>query len=181
MSEVDVRSAKKREASLIAPLLQDYMAEFAEFESVEQDEDGNYLYPYFDHYWEDPNRYPFLFRIGDVPAGFALLRFDVDPMNGTELMDMAEFYVVPRFRREGVGRDAATRLWDLFPGRWSVRVLRSNKNAYPFWKETIRVYTSSNYNEQPPDGFIGGMYTFTFDSATDADIPDDLEPDMLDY
>ncbi|MDZ7686141.1 MAG: GNAT family N-acetyltransferase [Gammaproteobacteria bacterium] len=122
MSEFRVTSAKVREQDRLFGLLQDYLAEFDEFEDVEKNEDGTYVYPFLPHYWEDPNRYPFLFRADDELAGFALLRFEVDPASGYESMDMAEFYVVPNYRRNGYGREAARRWWDLFPGRWIVRV-----------------------------------------------------------
>lgn len=181
MSELRVTSAKKREQDQLAVLLQDYLAEFDEFENVEKNDDGTYAYPFLPHYWEDPNRYPFLFRTDDAHAGFALLRFEVDPASGRESMEMAEFYIAPPYRRHGYGRQAARRLWDLFPGRWVVRVLKSNTRAYPFWKTIIDEYTGGRFDEQPPSGPIGGMYTFTFESATSAEIPDDVEPDLLDF
>ncbi len=181
MTQLDVRSAKRADKARLGELLQEYLAEFATFEHIEQHDDGSYVYPYFDHYWEDPNRYPFLFRQGDAPAGFALLRFDIDPATGRESMEMAEFYIRPDFRRSGAGRAAATQLWELFPGRWIVRVLKSNKNAYPFWKTVIAAYTEGRYEEQAPATAIGGAFTFTFESATDAEIPDDLDIDFLDY
>ncbi len=175
-----VRSAKKAESATLAELLQDYLREFATFETVEQDESGQYIYPYLSHYWEDPNRYPFLFWLDEKPAGFALVRHEVDPQNGRQVMELAEFYVVPESRRAGLGEAAATWLWNLFPGPWCVRVLRSNKNAQPFWRKVISDYSDSRYHEQQPGGFAGGFYTFTFDSGTDLDLPDDLSPDFID-
>ena len=178
---LDIRSAKIADKPLLAGLMQQYLAEFATFETVEQDADGNYVYPYLDHYWGDPNRYPFLFHIADAPAGFALLRFEADPVTGQAVMHVAEFFVLPAFRRRGIGAWAAARLWDLFPGQWSLQVLRSNKNAYPFWKQVVSDYTDNNYSEQPPAQAIGGAFTFTFMSATDAELPDDIEPDIFDF
>ncbi|MCB1694094.1 MAG: GNAT family N-acetyltransferase [Pseudomonadales bacterium] len=178
---VVVSSAKAGERQVVAALMQDYLAEFATFDYVEQDADGRYVYPYLPHYWEDPHRYPFLLRVDDEIAGFALTRLEADPANGRMVMDMAEFYVVPAYRRRGVGDAAARRLWDLFPGNWSVRVLASNKGAYPFWKQAISSYTDNQFREESPQRPVGGIYTFTFATGTDVDIPDDLEPDFLDY
>ncbi|MEX1236798.1 MAG: GNAT family N-acetyltransferase [Pseudomonadales bacterium] len=177
---LDIRSARKREAEILDHLMQSYLAEFATFESVETDQTGRYVYPFLSHYWEDPNRYPFLIRCDGDIAGFALLRFEVDPVAGREAMELAEFFVLPQFRRSRVGTAAARHLFDLFPGRWNVRVLKSNRNAYPFWRQVISDYTGNHYNEQPPGTAVGGNYTFTFQSATDADMPDDLD-DLVDY
>lgn len=181
MSEtLEIRSAKKSEKGIVEALMQDYMAEFATFEPVEQDADGKYVYPYLPHYWGDPNRYPFLIRVGEDIAGFALLRFEANPLDGQGEMEMAEFYVTPPFRRSAVGTRTAVHLWNLFPGKWVVRVLKSNKNAYPFWKRAIDDYTGGQYQEQAPAQAIGGFISFTFESATDASLPDNIEPDLLD-
>lgn len=176
----EVRSARKNEATILDQLMQSYLAEFATFESVETDASGRYVYPFLSHYWEDPNRYPFLIRVDGDIAGFALVRFEVDVGTGREALDLAEFFVLPAFRRNRVGTAAARHLFDLFPGRWHVRVLKSNKNAQPFWRRVISEYTGQNYNEQAPGTAIGGNYTYTFLSATDADLPDDLD-DLIDY
>ena len=178
---LSVRTAKRSEAELLDTLLQDYLEEFSAFETIDRTEDGRFHYPYLKHYWEDPDRYPFLFRSGDEMAGIALLRFEPDPVNGRGVMDLAEFYVVPPLRRKGLATSAATQLWDLFPGYWQVRVLKSNKNAYPFWRKVITEYTGGAYNEQPPSGAYGGFYTFTFQSRKEADLLDDPDPEMLDF
>lgn len=60
-------------------------------------------------------------------------------------------------------------------------MLRSNKNAYPFWQQAVGHYTNNEYVEQPPMGAAGGVYTFSFMSATDADMPDDLDPEAFDF
>lgn len=177
---LEVRSAKRAEAPLLATLMQSYLAEFATFETVEKDSDGRYIYPYFDYYWEDPNRYPFLIRVAGEIAGFALLRFEADPLTGESVMHLAEFFIVESFRRRGLGTAAAEYLWNLFPGRWSLGVLKSNRNAYPFWKQAIAGYTG-NYTEQGPAEAIGGAYTFTFMSAVEAELPDDVDPEVFDF
>lgn len=176
---LDIRSAKKNELETMDALMQSYLAEFNEFDEVERDEDGRFVYPYLPHYWEDPNRYPFLFRVNNEIVGFALVRFLVDPLNGREMLEMAEFYIVPSHRRGGIGTEAARRLWHLFPGRWRVEVMKSNKNAYPFWKGAISDYTETSYTEQPPERPVGGNYVFLFDSGGDVDVPDDFDP--VDY
>lgn len=176
-----VRSAKRAEVPVMAELMQAYLTEFATFETVAQDADGRYIYPYFEHYWEDPNRYPFLFMDGAEPVGFALLRFEADPLTGQGVMELAEFFVVPARRRSGIGTAAAEKLWDLFPGQWRLSVLTSNRNAQPFWRRVVSEYTEGNYTEQAPTQAVGGAFTFTFASRIDADLPDDIDPELFDF
>ena len=61
-----------------------------------------------------------------------MVQREVDPANGNTCMDMSEFFVLRVFREQGVGNEAAKKLWEKFPGKWQVRVLKSNTPAYPF-------------------------------------------------
>ncbi|MEX2488477.1 MAG: GNAT family N-acetyltransferase [Pseudomonadales bacterium] len=165
--KVDVRSAKQHEAPIVDNLLQLYLYDFSRFEDIKQGEDGRYRYPYLAHYWEDPARYPFLFRVDGKLAGFALLRLDADPVTGQQSMDVTEFFVSGPYRRRGIGAQAAQRLWDLFPGQWHVRVLKWNDAAYHFWKQVIGEYTHSRFNERVDDG-ITRTTVFVFHSGADS-------------
>ena len=40
------------------------------------------------------------------------------------MLDVAEFFVLRRYRRSGVGRSAAFLIWKHFPGTWTVRRVR---------------------------------------------------------
>ena len=46
-----------------------------------------------------------------------------------------------KYRRHGVGRIAAIKVWEQFKGPWQVRVLLSNPTAQSFWAKTIKVFT----------------------------------------
>ena len=155
--KVTVQAAEKSEKDIINNLLQYYLHDFSEFEALESDAQGRYHYPYLEHYWNDPNRHPFLFRLDKRIVGFAMVRSETDPGNGRHLSELAEFFVLRVFRNQGIGNRAAVRLWDLFPGQWLVRVLRPNKIAYPFWKNAINRYTAGQYVEQS-----GGEIEFCF-------------------
>lgn len=167
---VDVRSAKQREAPILENLLQLYLHDFSEFEDIRPGGDGRYAYPYLAHYWQDPARYPFLFRVDGDLAGFALLRLEADPMTGQQAMDVAEFFVLRPYRRQGVGAQAARKLWDLFPGQWHVRVLQSNESGYQFWKEIIGEYTNGQFSESLAER--GAQTVFVFQSETDSEMPE---------
>lgn len=181
LQDLIVRSAKKAEQSTIANLLRLYLHDFSEFDRVEIDSSGSFSYPYLDHYWQDPNRYPFLFRLERGLAGFALLRFHVDALTGMDFMDMSEFFVLRGLRRRGVGRVAAAKLFDLFPGRWQVRVLLANKAAMPFWRTMVANYTSNRYREKKTDELVPRWTTFLFDNGTDLILPESVDLNISDF
>jgi predicted acetyltransferase len=84
---------------LLRRLLTDYLVEFAEMEDVAPrlDPDGHAPYRHFDDYWTDAARVPFAVWRGVEPIGFCLLR------DAGERWQIAEFYVAPAYRRQGVG------------------------------------------------------------------------------
>ena len=51
--------------------------------------------------------------------------------------DMAEFFVMRKYRRHGVGRQAALEIFRRFPGPWQVRQQRFNPEATAFWHKSI--------------------------------------------
>lgn len=162
--KISVDPAGKQERDIIFNLLQYYLHDFSEFEDDTTDERALYDYPYLDFYWSEPDRYPYLIRLNNNIAGFALVRTDMDPGNGETFMEMAEFFVLRLFRKQGVGNFAAIALWNQFPGPWHVSVLNSNKAAYPFWKNAIEQYVKDQYAEDSGTSLSGGSVTFIFDS-----------------
>src|ERR1700677_4470834 len=92
---------------------------------------GEYLHRYFDEYWTDPDRKAFLFRVEGALAGFALV-FTGEPR------DIAEFFVMRKYRGRGAGAQAASSLFARFPGRWTVRQQLTNPAATAFWRKAIR-------------------------------------------
>ena len=162
---ISVDPASPDERDIIFNLLQYYLHNFSEFEDDSTDEQGMYDYPYLDFYWSESARLPFLIRLNDNIAGFALVRTDMDPRNGEAFMDMAEFFVLRVYRKQGVGNFAARDLWNRFPGFWHVSVLNSNKAAYPFWKNAIESYTRNQYSEEADTKALGRAVTFVFSSS----------------
>jgi predicted acetyltransferase len=111
-------------------LLELYRYDFSVYDGADVDAHGHYGYPFLDRYWADPHRHVFLARVDGRLAGFALVRTG-DPH------DMAEFFVMRKYRRSGTGTTFARDVFARFPGAWQVRQLRTNEPAQAFWRRTI--------------------------------------------
>ena len=148
-----VEPATPAERDTLANLLQFYLYDFSEFhdEDADTDDTGRFReYRYLDDYWRDPDRHPFLFRVDGRLAGFALVRRLERP--GSEpTWGMAEFFIMRRYRRLGLGRQAAVALFDRFPGRWEVGQVHENTGAIAFWRRVIAEYTAGRYSEVGTD------------------------------
>lgn len=140
MAEVEVRIASGGERAALANLMQLYIHDFSEFWSGtpegELQDDGRFAdYP-LGAYWQEQSRVPLLFRLAGRPIGFALLNA-VGHGAGPIDRNMAEFFIVRKHRRGGVGTTAARQIFSLYPGQWEVAVARRNVAALPFWRGAI--------------------------------------------
>ena len=134
--------------SVLRNLLQLYLYDFSEFDQLHNDVDahGFFGYPYFDQYWTEPARHPFLFQVEGKWAGFALVR-QINEADGSTVHSLAEFFILRKYRGSGFGRQAAFQIFDQFPGKWHVAQLESNRPAQAFWRKVIEDYTRGNYLE----------------------------------
>jgi len=94
--------------------------------------------------WEDGKNSPYVIRVDGELAGFAGIKRD-EGVRGGYLVQ--EFFILRKYRRRGVGRDVATRLFDRFPGMWKVQQIVQNSPAVAFWREVIRGYTKGHFDE----------------------------------
>ena len=135
---VEARTVSASEKSDLWSDLQDYIDEMRAYDDDIERVDGAYQYKWFDHYWVDEKRWPFWALADGARAGFALLR---RAENGE--MEIAEFYIRPRFRRGGVGLAFARVLLARHPGPWLISEYRANAGAVHFWRRVIEPYAYS--------------------------------------
>jgi predicted acetyltransferase len=157
-----ILAAKRSERALLENLFQFYCYDFSEIVGGNVGFDGRFSPPPIDAYWQDPWRYPYIVRVDDVPAGFALIhrrsRITQDP----DTWDVAEFFVMRPYRRKGTGSYAALQLFDRFRGRWEVRQVGANTAATVFWRAVIAGHTNGRFIETIHDDerWRGPVQTF---------------------
>lgn len=128
--EISVRVAGPGEKEILRQLLEFTAYEFSRFDGTDLDGHGRFGYPYLDHYWTEAGRYPYLIAASDRIAGMALVR-EGSPHR------MAEFLVMPKYRRTGAGTAAARELFARHPGPWEVHEAAGNGAAVEFWRRAI--------------------------------------------
>jgi predicted acetyltransferase len=120
-------------------LFQLYVHDFSDFmapgRQVDLQEDGRFPpYPPNDAYWREPGHDVLLIRVGGALAGFALINSFAH--SGLPIdHSVAEFFVVRKHRRAGVGLAAAAAIVSARPGLWEAAVARRNAAALPFWRK----------------------------------------------
>jgi predicted acetyltransferase len=139
--DIQVTSASIDEKSILRNLFELYIYDYSEYMGWDLDQHGLFGYRYLDHYWTEPNRYPFLVRADDNLAGFALVSVVDDRTH------MSEFFILRKYRRQGVGEAVARNLFARFPGPWHVDELAQNEAAQRFWRTVIDRATGGDYLE----------------------------------
>jgi predicted acetyltransferase len=144
---VEVKRATIGEKLVLRHLVQLYSYDFTEFDGVDADEQGLYRYDYFDHYWTEEKRHPYLVRVDGKVAGFVFVKVERKD-DGTPYTYMAEFFIMKKYRGQGIGQTVAFHLFDLYPGEWQVSEIAKNYPAQAFWRKIIGRYTDGQFEEE---------------------------------
>ena len=108
-------------------------------------------YPYLDTYWQpDQARWPYLVQIENQTVGFVLVNTWSPSGLGTKFA-MAEFYIIPEARQNGLGQIAASAAFAQHTGQWELGVVNANKSAFKFWGRVLANYSATQ--------IIGGAET----------------------
>ena len=137
--KAEVALASSNHQPWIKAKMQSYLAELSKFVSIGKNFEGQYDYPYLDHYWREPDRHPFIIYLNNEAVGFLLVREDLDPTDGTSLKEISELYILPAFRQRSVASSAIKKVLGHFPGNWRAAVLPNNEVGCSFWKQLISV------------------------------------------
>ncbi|MEC0128710.1 GNAT family N-acetyltransferase [Paenibacillus pabuli] len=140
--------ASKKYEDIIRNLMQFYIYDFSEFVKCDVEDDGLFgAYPYLEDYWKEVNhRFPYIIKQEDKYIGFVLVRFiESEERN---YYSIAEFFIMKKYRKEGIGKAVAKQIFDLHKGQWEVYQLESNKQAQVFWNKVINEYTQGEFKDR---------------------------------
>ncbi len=132
--------------SVFIQMMELYNYDFSEFSDDDINEYGYFGYPRIDDYWNEEGRYPFFIRVDGKLAGLVLVRSCSEHNNLSNPHNIAEFFVMKKYRRKGVGKVASMKIFDMFPGGWEISQWQNNLPAQNFWKQIINEYTNGKYD-----------------------------------
>ncbi|CAN5646307.1 hypothetical protein BH09MYX1_BH09MYX1_23540 [soil metagenome] len=147
MSRISLHPATPSHRGTLEQLVQLYAYDWSEILQSSVGPDGRFAVMDLGAYFADSFRHPFLLRVSEELAGFALISSRSRLSNADGIYDMNEFFVMRSYRRKRVGRAAAFAAFDRFKGPWEVRQRDENIAATEFWRRTIGEYTEGRYDE----------------------------------
>jgi predicted acetyltransferase len=115
----------------------------------------------FANWFANDHSHPLLILKGADPVGFALVTRPRIPAAGETAVNyhMSEFFVRKQHRREGIGRDAATLIFDRFAGDWEIVEYQRNPGAVAFWRRVVSVYSKGRFTERARNGEVRQRFT----------------------
>ncbi|MCS5709968.1 GNAT family N-acetyltransferase [Candidatus Berkiella aquae] len=145
------------QCKLVAASLEDYptmqnmgrfyvydMSEYIHDDGWSMPDNGLYECIDFKKYWQTEHAWPYFIRYNNELAGFVII--DKKGFHATTDFNMAQFYILRRFKGLGLGKYIAHFCFEQYKGNWEVMVIPSNIGAYQFWQKCIQQYTD-DYKE----------------------------------
>ena len=137
MKQVDLE-----EREILANLLEKYDYEFSQYDGRDVNKLGLYGYQYLDCYWTDEDRRAYIILVDEKLAGFVMVFNYREPDDPETDFQIAEFFVMYKYRRLGVGRKAFFQTLDEHRGRWGVGCYPNNVVSVRFWNNVINEYVN---------------------------------------
>ena len=134
------------------------LQQFSLYEEIATDgnhinENGYFDYPYFEAYFNDALREAYFIQSDNTCVGMVMLHPYTCQQPGYTI---AEFMILPAYRRRHIGYQAALAAVGLHPGYWEISPASGSEQAAHFWKSVL---------QNPPIHdcqFDGETYSFIF-------------------
>jgi len=164
---VKLKLVQLEEREILSNLLEKYDYEFSQYDNRDVNKLGLYGYQYLDYYWTEKNRWAYFILVDGNLAGFVMVN-DLPEVDDRETdFQMAEFFVMYKYRRKGVGQQAVYKTLDIHRGRWQLKRHPKNLSSVYFWNKVIEKYTNGNYElitsypkTEYNDGTLGDIFFF---------------------
>lgn len=153
------------EKEILRNLMEKYDYEFTQYTLEDVNPLGLYGYDWLDAYWTQQGRWAYFLKAGGKLAGFVMV--NNRPEAGGTGYNMAEFFVMYKYRRCGLGSWAAKQVFDRYKGSWQLKRHPKNLAAAAFWDKVIGDYTGGSYRLERdrqdlmyPDGSGADLFFF---------------------
>ncbi|MGO4106266.1 GNAT family N-acetyltransferase [Paenibacillus sp. YAF4_2] len=94
-------------------------------------------------WYGDPNYNLYFIRVDGELAGFVIIKY----LSIEGIYYLNHFFVLRKYRRNNIGKQAAIKAFKLYMGKWRVSEFDWNTPAQIFWRKVIKEYTNGQYNE----------------------------------
>ena len=143
---VYLSKVNENEKDILYRLLEYSLFEESLNDGNEMNNEAIFEYKYFENYFTDNDRDAFFIKEKGTNKllGFVMINTYVQKYDNGH--SIAEFMVIPKYRKNKIGKKIAFECFDMYKGNWEVSPSFGSESAYLFWKNVIDEYT--NYNNK---------------------------------
>ena len=136
-----LKKVEKNKKELLFRLLQYSLYEESKNDGNEMNNDGIFEYKYFDLYFSDSSReaYFIMEKDSDKILGFVMINEYLKIVK--EGHSIAEFLVLPKYRRNKIGKRVAMECINKYKGKWEISPSLGSDVAYSFWNNVVKSLT----------------------------------------
>lgn len=154
MIQYKLERVKIEDKDILYRLLQYSLFEESLTDLNEMNSEAIFEYKWFDNYFKDENREAYFIKEQDSNKllGFAMVNQYMQ--KNEDGHSIAEFMIIPKYRRLKIGKRVAIDLFNMHKGIWEVKPSYESKSAFLFWKNVIDEYTNND------NKFEDGLFIF---------------------
>lgn len=139
----------KADEEILKNLFQFYIYDFSEFMDLDVEATGRYR----EYSFDEENYFPYFIMSDTKYIGFVLVEKDQSSNC------IVEFFIMKKYRREGIGKAVAKEIFRLHKGDWEVHQIPTNKPAQAFWRNVIDEFTEGHFIEGEEEGKVVQKFT----------------------
>ncbi|MEX0289636.1 MAG: GNAT family N-acetyltransferase [Flavobacteriaceae bacterium] len=151
-----LQEVTKSEKEILRNLVNLCMHDYSEFDKFEVGPEGEFSYRWFGTYFEEEGRYAYLIRVDGNLGGFVMVRSN--PGDEDWDFQIAEFFILRRYRRMGLGSLVSQQILNSRRGLWEISYDVRNESASYLWSSISKMYTDAqlqvDYGEKGRNRFL---------------------------
>ena len=159
---IKLQTPSRSDRNLIRRMMELYLYDFSEYDESDLDEHGYFNYGDLDYFWFEPTHAAFLVTVEGKLTGFVLTDNEVK-LDSSE-RSITEFFIMRKYRRQGIGKHIAYEIFTRLPAVWEIAVIERNKPAQEFWRKVISEYSHEVFQETLLDNDEWKGPVFNFDN-----------------
>lgn len=162
IENVRVEKIELQNKEILKNVYQFYLHDMSEYNNEDIDSIGLYDVDFLNLFWGEEGLTAFFIMIAEKVAGVILLQSGKWAPPSGEDYYISNFFVLKKYRRNGVGRKALKELFALYPGKYMLGQIPSNKLAINFWKSVYSRF-DIKYKESYENKIEGGLLCQRFE------------------
>ena len=141
--DIQVERVPRQDKPILENILSMYCYEWSQYDKSDVNAQGSFGYR-IGEYWKNEKYHPFFIRVDGTLAGFVLVNNEFDIHTDYDYA-MAEFFIMFKYRKSGIGRSVATTIFDKFHGKWELKRHPHNIASVQVWDKIVSEYTHGNF------------------------------------